>query len=498
MTWRSTTGLELADLVPADLRRAWVAAGHCPDRDLHTLFRHRVRRHPHRTAVVDERGSLDYATLDAEARGLAGALPGFGPHDVIGIRVPNGRDAVIAELAVAAIGAVALPFAGGLADAMSLLGRARATALITAAPVPPGLSHLRCVVPPTARGPERDPEPVDPEAPARILVSSGSEAEPKMVAYSHNAFAGGRGNYLRAVHGDTRVWRDLVLVPLSSAFGSFGATITLCRFGGTLLLQRRFDAAAALRVIADHRPTHVFGVPAMLRRLANQASTVDTSSVRALVSSGDVLPPPTLRACRSAFGVDVVNVYGSSDGVNCHTTTPEHGVGRPDPAVTDIRVVDGEICALGPMTPLCHVAAPSSRLPGGWVRTGDQGRFDETGALHVERRLRRVVIRGGYTISPAEVEQALVAHPALSEVACVPVPDPDLGQRLCACVRPRQGHPPPDLPQLTSFLAHHQGVTPHKLPEYLLVLPEFPVAHTGKVCLRTLTRLAAERHGGTP
>jgi acyl-CoA synthetase (AMP-forming)/AMP-acid ligase II len=496
MTWRSTTGLELTDLVPPELRRAWVDAGHCPDRDLHTLFRARVRRHPHRTAVVDERGTLDYATLDAEVRGLAGALPGFGPHDVIGIRVPNGRDAVIAELAVAAIGAVALPFSGGLADTTSLLGRARATALITDAPVPPDLPHLRTVLPPTARGPERAPEPVDPEAPARILVSSGSEAEPKMVAYSHNAIAGGRGNYLRAVHGDTAVWRDLVLVPLSSAYGSFGAAITLCRFGGTLVLQRRFDAPAALQAIAAHRPTHVFGVPAMLRRLADLASTADTSSLKALVSSGDVLPRPTLDACRAAFGVDVVDVYGSSDGVNCHTTTPEHGAGRPDPAVTDIRVVDGEICALGPMTPLCHVAAPSPRLPGGWVRTGDQGRFDDTGTLHVERRLRRVVVRGGYTISPAEVEQALVAHPALSEVACVPVPDTELGQRLCACVRPRHGHAPPDLRQLTAFLARDRGVTAQKLPEYLLVLPEFPVAHTGKVCLRTLTRLATERHGG--
>ncbi|MBW4718439.1 class I adenylate-forming enzyme family protein [Saccharothrix obliqua] len=495
MTWRSRNGLELPDLVPAALRRQWVDAGHCPDRDLYSLFREQVAKHPGRTAVVDERGALDYASLDDEVRRLAGALDGFGPADVIGVRLPNGRDAVVAELAVAAVGAVALPFAGGCADAVSLLGRSRASALITDAPAPDGLPWLRAVLPVTARGPRARPVPVDPEAPARILVSSGSEAAPKMVAYSHNAVAGGRGNYLRAVHRGTAVWRDLVLVPLSSAFGSFGAAITLCRFGGTLLLMRRFDAAAALRVVAEHRPTHVFGVPAMLRRMADLVSTEDTSSVRALVSSGDVLPAATLRACREAFGVDVINVYGSSDGVNCHTATPEHGVGTPDPAVTGIRLVEGEICALGPMTPLCHVGAPSPRLPGGWVRTGDEGRFDEDGTLHVLRRRNRVVIRGGYTISPAEVEQALGAHPDLSEVACVPVPDPDLGERLCACVRPKPGRAAPDLAQLTDFLADRQGVTRHKLPEYLLVLPEFPLGRTGKVCLHTLARLAAERHG---
>ncbi|WP_433259848.1 class I adenylate-forming enzyme family protein [Actinosynnema sp. CS-041913] len=496
MTWRSSNGIELRDLVPAELRRAWVAAGHCPDDDLYSLFRERVRAHPRRTAVVDEGGVLDYRSLDTEVQGLAGALDGFGPADIIGVRVPNGRDAVIAELAVAAVGAVALPFAGGRADAVSLLRRSRASALITDSPAPEGLPHLRKVLPVTARGPGWRPVAVDPEAPARILVSSGSEAAPTMVAYSHNAIAGGRGNYLRAVHRDTEVWRDLVLVPLSSAFGSFGAAVTLCRFGGTVLLLRRFDPVAALRMIAARRPTHVFGVPAMLRRMADLASSVDTSSLRAVVSSGDVLPMPTLRACRAAFGVEVINIYGSSDGVNCHTRTPENGVGTPDPAVTDIRVVDGEICALGPMTPLCHVGAPSPRLPGGWVWTGDQGRFDSSGTLHVVRRLKRVVIRGGFTISPAEVEQALAAYPGVSEVACVPVPDRELGERLCACVSPEPGHPPPDLRQLTTFLADRQGVTRHKLPEYLLVLPEFPLGDTGKVCLRTLTRLAAERHGG--
>ncbi|CCH31051.1 class I adenylate-forming enzyme family protein [Actinosynnema sp. NPDC047251] len=497
MTWRSANGVELRDLVPEATRRGWVAAGHCPDLDLCSLWRDRVARHPRRTAVVDERGALDYASLDAEVRRLAGALHGFGPADIIGVRVPNGRDAVIAELAVAAVGAVALPFAGGLADAVSLLARSRASALITDSPGPEGLPHLRKVLPVSARGPVWRPVPVDPEAPARILVSSGPRAEPTMVAYSHNAVAGGRGNHLRAVHRGTAVWRDLVLVPLSSAFGSFGAAVTLCRFGGTVLLMRRFDALSALRVVARQRPTHVFGAPGMLARMAAAASTVDTSSLRAVVAGGDVLPPPVLRACRVAFGVDVVDVYGSPEGVDCHTTTPEHGAGRPDPAVADIRVVDGEICGLGPMTPLCHVGVPSPRLPGGWVRTGDQGRFDASGVLHVERRLARVVIRGGYPISPAEVEQALGAHPGVSEVACVPVPDRELGERLCACVSPKPGHPAPDLPQLTAFLADRQGVTRHKLPEFLLVLPDFPVGPTGKVCLRTLARLAAERHGGT-
>jgi acyl-CoA synthetase (AMP-forming)/AMP-acid ligase II len=172
-------------------------------------------------------------------------------------------------------------------------------------------------------------------------------------------------------------------------------------------------------------------------------------------------------------------------------------VGRPDPAVTDIRVVDGEICARGPMTPLCYVDAPEldrrHRLPGGWVRTGDAGFFDADGTLHVVRRLKRVVIRGGYTISPAEVERALDGHPVVAEAACVPVPDPDLGERLCACVTVRPGHRAPSLDQLTAFL-RERGLSRRKLPEHLVVLPELPLGRTGKVCLPTVTRLAAEHH----
>jgi acyl-CoA synthetase (AMP-forming)/AMP-acid ligase II len=89
-------------------------------------------------------------------------------------------------------------------------------------------------------------------------------------------------------------------------------------------------------------------------------------------------------------------------------------VGRPDPAVTEIRIVNGEICALGPLTPLDHVGGGPPRLTGGWVRTGDRGRFDTDGTLQVLRRIKRVVIRGGYTISPAEVESALTGHPDLA------------------------------------------------------------------------------------
>ena len=550
--WTSTAGIVLRDLVPAGLRRRWVADRHCADRDLYTLFREQVRAHPGRPAVVDGSGTIDYATLDGLVRGVAAALAeaGFGGHDIVAVQVPNGRHAVVAELAVAAIGAVALPLAAGRGrrDCLSLLGRSRAGAAIVAgeargvplaanlAGLRAELPHLRAVfvhgaAPPGCRaldpwlagdaGRDWSPAPVAAEAPARILTTSGSEAEPKMIAYSHNAMAGGRGNYLRALHDGDGPMRNLILVPLSSSYGSCGTSVTLARHGGTVLLVEPFDAAAVLRTVAAHRPTHLFGVPTMLARLAAHAPAAgaDLAGLRMVVSSGAALHPETARACRARLGVPVVDVYGSADGMNCHPARDGRadagsgsGTPRPDVALIRIRAEDGsawvppgtagEICALGPMTPLCYVNAPELdrryRLPGGWVRSGDRGLLDRDGSLHVVGRIKQIVVRGGFNISPAELEREIGACPGVADVACVGVADADLGERLAACVVQRPGTPPLTLPALTAFLRRERGLEPRKLPELLVRLAELPLGPTGKVCRETLAGLAAAAQGRRP
>ncbi|GAA1245274.1 hypothetical protein GCM10009665_40160 [Kitasatospora nipponensis] len=534
--WTSRQGLELADLVPAEARASWSDQGHYPDQDLYRLFRARVARHPGRPAVIDPAGSLNYAELDHRVRGIAAALgrAGIRSREIVAIRLPNGRHAVAAELAVAALGSVALTFPDGRgsAEALSLLARSRATALVAGAATtravtagaarlpslravftfeeaPPGVRRLL----PAHRGgtPPFVPVTAHPGAPARILVSSGSESEPKMIAYSHNAMAGGRGNYLRAVYADTEVPRALVLVPLASSYGSLG-TVTLYRHGGTLVLLDGFDAASALRAVTVHRPTHLFGVATMLTRMTALAPAPDEDlgSLRSLVLSCDGIPAPVLTACLDRFGCPVSNLYGSSDGINCrveHRRPSEDGtlLGRPDPAVCEIRAFDpqgrplppeqdGELWALGPMTPLGYVGAPeldADRRVRGWVRTGDHGRLTADGRVRLLRRNSQLVKRGGYSISPAEVERHVAHHPALAEAVCVATPDRELGERLCLCVVPRAGLPTPRLADLNRFLEDVRGLERRKLPEQLVVLPELPLGATGKLSRPELSRLAA-------
>lgn len=514
VSWTSNNGIVLRDLVPARLRRRWVNQRLCPDRDLFTLFAEHERAHPGRAAVVDSAGTLSYAELGDAARRLAAGLAatGLGPRDIVGIHLPNSRDALVADLAVAALGAVALPvpLGRGRRDTLSLLRRSRAAGLITQQAGE--VVHFRALAPDLriVLSPDDGADPtgvahtaVDAEAPARILVTSGSEAEPKMIAYSHNAMAGGRGNYVGALRRGSTVMRALLLVPLASSYGSLGL-VSVVRHGDTVLLLDRFDLDEALRKITEWRPTHVFAVPTMLRRMVGRPRPAeeDLSALRVVVSSSSMLAPAAVAECEARFGRPVVNVYGSADGVNCHTGRRRHGVGQPDPAVAEIRLTaEGEICARGPMTPLCYVNAPELdaryRDAEGWVLSGDRGRIDADGCLHLIDRLKQIVTRGGFNISSAEVENELSAHPAVSDVACVAVPDEDLGERLCACIAGRPGTDPPTLPEVTAFLEAVRGLERRKLPELLLVLPELPLGPTGKPCRRTLMRMAAERARST-
>ncbi|WP_327102989.1 class I adenylate-forming enzyme family protein [Nonomuraea glycinis] len=522
--------LPLFDLVPAELRRAWAADGICPDLDLYALFRAHRLMAPAQVAVIDDAGSLAYAELDGLARAAAAGLRDLGVcvGDVVGVQLPNGRDAVIADLALAALGAVALPFplGRGVAEAVSLLDRSGARAVIAAAEhkgaSPAGelvaaadrLPGLRVVIATgvgaaplgsvrwadllRSDGRGFAPARPDPDGAARILVSSGSEAEPKMVAYSHNALAGGRGNFMATLIPGGEPPRCLFLVPLASAFGSNGTAVTLARHGGSLVLLDHFSPSGALAAIQDHRPTHVLAVPTMIRMMLGQPPTDPMPAMTALVLGGAELDAATADEAGQMFGCPVVNLYGSADGVNCHSglTPPAAAdagpgvvVGLPDPHVAEIRIAPaadqaefGEIIARGPMTPMCYVGAPELnhryRTAEGWVRTGDLGVIDGDGRLRLMGRLKQVVIRGGANISLAEVEHAVVSHPGVRDVVCVDVPDRVLGERLAACVVLRPGAPV----ELADLCAHllTRGLDKSKHPERLLVVDALPLTPAGK------------------
>ena len=130
----------------------------------------------------------------------------------------------------------------------------------------------------------------------------------------------------------------------------------------------------------------------------------------------------------------------------------------------------------------------STAIKDGWVYTGDLGFIDDDGYLVLAGRKKDIIIRGGVNISPAQIENIAVSHPAVVSAACVPVPDPDLGHRVCLCLALRDGAERPSLSQFTHYL-HEKGLDTNKLPEYLRYYRQLPLSPAGKIDKK---RLSAE------
>lgn len=525
--------MQVHDLVPHPLRAEWVRCGYCPGKDLYTLFAEHAEAHPDRTAVIDDACAVDYARLAAAVRRLAGTLAaaGVGPGDVVAMQLPSCWQANAVELAVSAVGAICLPYPTVLRERESraLLARSEAVAAVVAAGIGgcdtaqllesvrhdlPALRHVYVVgerygdfapLDPVLGGEAGtdhwSPPGIDPDGPARILVTSGTEATPKMVVFSHNAMAAGMGNRLAVL--DPAGMRALLLVPGSTGFGALGTVGVLACHGATLIVTAGFDAAGAVSLIDEHRPTHVFGVPTMLSdMLASPAlDRADTTSVRVIAGGGAPAGEALVTELQQRFGCVFVNRYGTADGAASQTSLddpPERiatTMGRPDPAVITLRTVDesghdvgvgatGEIWARGPFSALCYGNAPELdaiyRTADGWLKTGDLGMFDADGYLRVVGRTKDIIKRGGASISPAEIEELLSSHPDVLHVACVGMPDERLGQRVCAYVVPRDPAASPTLADLTALLLRH-GLAKYKLPERLELTTELPRNPVGKI-----------------
>lgn len=539
----------IIDLVPMDVRNEWVRNGTYPNKSVFQLFRQHAERHPEKLAVLSPEASISYGELLERSLRLAAGLraQGIVPGDVVAYQLTNSWRCCAIDLAAAALGAVVAPFPPGRGrlDIESLLRRCAARAvvvpdefagidlcelieslrptllslriLIVEGQARQGWSALNHLLDAEPLGREALPE-VCPNSPVRLLVSSGTESEPKLVAYSHNALVGGRGRFLQRLHEDGESFRGMYLVPLGSSFGSTATFGSLSWLGGSIVVLPAFDVPTAIRAIETLRPTHVLGVPTMLQRIAADPllAEVDTSSLVGLISGGSLIDEASVRRCVEAFGCGFISLYGSADGVNCHNTLDDplevvlRSVGRPNPSVCEIRIVDeqgaevpwgeiGEIKARGPLSPMQYVNAPELdaryRDAEGWVCTGDLGYIDRDGYLILAGRKKDIIIRGGQNISPVQIEMLATGHPDVVCAACVPVSDPDLGQRVCICVTLREGAARFSLSELTDYL-RQQGLEVNKLPEYLRFYRALPLSPAGKVDNKVLAAEVAFLESG--
>ncbi|WP_200911588.1 CoA transferase [Teredinibacter purpureus] len=524
----------IKDLVPFALRKQWVDEGVYPNQSIFALFQQHAQQEPDKPAILTLMDTITYGQLQDSTLRLASSFQQLGivAGDVIAYQLPNSWHCCLIDLAAAALGAVVAPFplGRGRLDIEALLGRCNARVFIGVEQyaginiceliesLRPTLLSLRFMIVDSASRTawynlqsllettpitrEHLPD-VCPHSPARLLVSSGTESEPKLVAYSHNALLGGRGRFLQRLIQEGGHFRGLYLVPLGSAFGSTATVGALSFLGGSIVLLSKFDPAAAVQVMQEFKPTHILGVPTMFQRIAVEPSlaSIDKSSLHCVVSGGAVIDEATIHRCRDAFACNFVNLYGSADGVNCHNHPEDHPetilhtVGRPNPSVCALKIIDeqgielpqgrtGEIIARGPLSPMQYVNAPELdaryRDSLGWVHTGDIGRMDEYGYLVLSGRKKDIIIRGGVNISPVQIEKLATGHPDIIGAACVPIADHDVGHRMCICLMLRIGAERPSLLAMSEFLVA-EGIEVNKLPEYLRFYKDFPLSPAGKI-----------------
>ncbi|MEY2926813.1 MAG: hypothetical protein RL367_1290 [Pseudomonadota bacterium] len=324
-----------------------------------------------------------------------------------------------------------------------------------------------------------------------VMYTSGTTGSPKGVMHTHNAI-----NALIRQIGQS--WlvkpgdRFLVPSPVSHIGGSIYAFEAPLLLGTTAILMEQWDPAAAVEIMLAESCTHMAGATPFLQALLAAARTAGTRlpDLEVFICGGASVPPTLIRQASTFFDRAIVSrVYGSTEvpvtvvGV-IDAGDVDHAAetdGRPGIATVFIAP-DGEIRARGPQMLAGYVHAEDEAGAfdaDGFFRTGDQGAWIDGDYLVITGRIKDIIIRNGENIAPKEIEDVLIGHPAIAEVAIVGVPDARTGERAVAVIVPRDGAEP-DIAALGAFLASH-GVAKFKYPEGVALWDALPRNDAGKV-----------------
>ncbi|HEV7762507.1 MAG TPA: long-chain fatty acid--CoA ligase, partial [Acidimicrobiales bacterium] len=354
-----------------------------------------------------------------------------------------------------------------------------------------------------------------PEAPAVVLYTSGTSSAPKAAVLRHDQLLSYVFNSLEfGAAGDDEA--TLLAVPPFHVAG-VAAVLSSCYVGRRLVGLPRFSAESWLGTAARERVTHAFVVPTMLARIVAAMDAdprLRVPTLRHLAYGGARMPLPVLERALELFpDTDFVNAYGLTEtsstvavlGPADHRAAAAapgdqpalrarlSSAGRPLPGI-EVQVIDddgasvaagvpGEICLRGDQVGGAYLDA-GSRLDGdGWLRTGDQGWVDGDGYLFVTGRSDDMIISGGENIAPAEIEDALLRHPAVAAVAVVGISDDEWGERVGAMVVPSDAVTLVEA-DLTAWARERLGSL--KAPKVLLVRAELPTTATGKILKRAI------------
>jgi acyl-CoA synthetase (AMP-forming)/AMP-acid ligase II len=470
---------------------------------------------------------------DRLARGLIAA--GVRPGDRVGLLFNNCPELVFSYYACFKAGAIAVPlnvrfappelaFALGHCEAKVLLGHDHlCQAVLPLKPELPRLTAIHVVgeVPDGAcdfdelyGGGPAQPPPVDDGQVAAILYTSGSTARPKGVIHTHAALSRQVDNFFDAL-GREVFERAVISLPLYHASGFAAFLLQTTRAGGSIWVVRRFEPEQVLGVLERSRATYCGGLPVQVKALVDhpRATRFDLSALKLFICGGDYVPGELQARFKALFGVCLDEICGMTE---CYYAIQPHSSGERRPGsigkpMGDVRInlVDregapvaegevGEIVIQSQGQTLGYWNDPGSTdatIREGWLHSGDLGRRDADGYYWFEGRTKDVIIRGGSNISPGEVEDVLIAHPAVSEAGVVGAPDPEFRQVVWAYVALRAGVEAGEA-ELKAWA--RERIAAYKVPERIIFAEQLPKGLTGKTDRKTLRERAAAECEQTP
>ena len=502
-------------------------------------------------AIVDGETRLSFAELFEHARTFGAALgaSGIRPGDRVSIWAFNSVEWVIAALGLWQAGAVLVPintrFKG--AEAADVLARSRAQVLITVTDFLDtdyvamlratgiDLPDLQTVVVARGEAPEgteswtgflaratdegraevdRRRAAVTPDDPSDILFTSGTTGVPKGVVSTHSRTLVVATDWVTMtglVHGD----RYLQVNPYFHMFGLKSGILTSLAAGVTMLPEPVFDVGRALQRIEAERVTVLPGSPTLYQSILDypDRDRYDISSLRAGTIGAADIPVPLVRRIFDELPYKVmISGYGLTEGGTACGTGPDDDpetiattVGRPRPTF-ELRLVDsdgnevaqgesGEILLRGASVMLEYLDDPEATAqalsPDGWLKTGDIGQLTDTGCVKIVGRVKDMFIVGGFNAYPAEIENALLRHPDVQQVAVIGIPDQRLGEVGMAFVVLQSGS---DVTADEIIDWSREQMANYKVPRIVEFIDELPFNATGKVVKDMLRERVAKGH----
>jgi len=474
-----------------------------------------------KTAVVlpEQRVEISYGALRAQVRGLADQLTdaGVSRGDRVGIALPNGLPMLVSFLAAAVAGTAAplnpayredefrfyledtaarvliLP-PNGAEEARRAAGD-RAP-IFTADVDATGMVHL---VAQTLRAAPAFSPPVSDDV-ALVLHTSGSTGRPKRVPLSHADMTMSAANIARCYAlGPDDV--AMCVMPLFHVHGLMASTLATLLTGGTVILPARFNPLSFWRVARDYGMTWFSAVPTIHQLLLARAADptgrrpAGSEKLRFIRSCSAALPPRVMRALETAFGAPVLEAYGMTEAAHQLASNPLPPAARKPGSVgrgtnVEISIVDahgrhlptgkrGEVVIRGSSVIRGYENNPEANAAAfvdGWFRTGDQGCLDADGYLTLVGRIKELINRGGEKFSPREIDETLLAHPAVAEAVAFGVPHATWGEEVAAAVVVRE---PVSEAVLLAYCS--ERLADFKRPKQIHITDTLPRTATGKI-----------------